>query len=133
MASNEEKMQVLKMVEEGKISAEDAADLLQAIEIGEKKSASSQENHSAGPSFSVHEPHWIRVRVSDIVSGKSNVNIRLPLGMVRAGMKMGMKFSPEMKSLDMEEVMDLIRSGQLGKIVDVYDDNDNEHVEVFLE
>ena len=46
---------------------------------------------------------------------------------------MGAHFSPEAQGLDKEELMNLIRSGEIGKIVDVYDDKDGEHVEVFLE
>jgi hypothetical protein len=35
--------------------------------------------------------------------------------------------------LDMGQLMDAIRSGEMGQIVDVMDDKDGEHVEVFLE
>jgi hypothetical protein len=38
-----------------------------------------------------------------------------------------------MSGLDMKTLMESIRSGETGQIMDVYDDKDSEHVEVFLE
>jgi hypothetical protein len=61
------------------------------------------------------------------------VNVRLPVSVINAGVKMGARFSPQVEGLDMHELMQYIRSGMIGKIVDVYDDEDGEHVEVFLE
>ena len=71
--------------------------------------------------------------MSDINSGKVRANIRLPLGMVNAGLRMGMKFSPEVEGLNAERLAEALANGKTGKIVDVYDDEDGEHVEVFIE
>jgi hypothetical protein len=35
--------------------------------------------------------------------------------------------------VDMSNVMDAMRSGVTGKIIDVTDDEDGEHVEIFIE
>jgi len=35
--------------------------------------------------------------------------------------------------VDMSEVMDALRNGMTGKIIDVMDDEDGEHVEIFVE
>jgi hypothetical protein len=48
-------------------------------------------------------------------------------------MKMGARFSTEIQGLDPSDLMQLIREGTIGKIVDVFDEKDGEHVEVFLE
>jgi len=66
-------------------------------------------------------------------TGKVRANIRLPLGMVNAGLRMGMKFSPEVEGLNAERLAEPLANGKTGRIVDVYDDNDGEHVEVFIE
>ena len=71
--------------------------------------------------------------VTDTDTNKSRVNVRLPIGMVRAGIKMGMRFAPEVEGLDMDMLSEFLRSGEVGKVVDVYDDQDGEHVEVFIE
>ena len=133
MVTTEERLQILKMLEEGKITSEEAAGLLEAL--GEKNHKTAQPETSGGFERSMRggKPRWFRVRVTDTDTGKSRVNVRMPIGVVRAGMKMGMKFAPEVEGLDMEELISVIQSGEMGKMVDVYDDEDGEHVEVYIE
>ena len=73
------------------------------------------------------------MRVTDTDTGKVRVNVRLPTSMINAGMKMGMRFAPEVEGMDMSQLMTYIESGEVGQIVDVYDEEDGEHVEVFIE
>ena len=61
------------------------------------------------------------------------MNVRLPVGVVSAGVKMGARFSPQVEDLDVNYLMSFVRSGATGKIIDVYDDDDGEHVEVYIE
>jgi hypothetical protein len=79
------------------------------------------------------KPRWLRVRVTDTDSGRPRVNVRLPIGMVNVAIKMGSKFAPQVEGLDMDSLMGIIESGEMGQIVDVFDEEDGEHVEVFLE
>ena len=77
---------------------------------------------------------WFRVRVTDLKTGQSKVNVNIPMGIVDFGLKMGAKFAPaDLEGLDMNQVMLAIQSGGTGKIVDVEDENKGEHVEVFVE
>ena len=75
----------------------------------------------------------LRVRVTDTNTGRTRVNIRVPTSLVGAGLKMGMRLSPEIEGLDTEQIMQFIEAGTVGKIIDVTDDKDGEQVEVFLE
>jgi len=61
------------------------------------------------------------------------VNVRLPVGLVGAGLKMGMKFSPEIEGFDPNIINEFLESGEIGQIVDVFDEEDGERVEVFIE
>ncbi|MAT43055.1 MAG: hypothetical protein CL609_11980 [Anaerolineaceae bacterium] len=126
MASSEERMRILQMIQDGVISAEDGIRLLDSLDRIEKKAEPLSE---AGG----RTAKYFRVRVTDSQSGKTRVNVRLPVSVINAGVKMGARFSPQVEGLDMHELMQYIRSGTIGKIVDVYDDEDGEHVEVFLE
>lgn len=130
MATSEERMRVLKMIQEGKISAEEGLKLLETLEEAAKpvggRGAGSQTPPPGGPK-------WIHIRVTDTNSNKSRVNIRLPVSLLNTGAKMGARFSPEVEGLDMNQLMQLIKSGEMGQVVDLYDDEDGEHVEVFLE
>jgi len=126
MSLAEERMQILKMLEEGKINADNAAKLLSALEAGAKK-----EEKTAPPSG--QKSRWLRVRVTDQATGKQKVKVSLPMGLGNVGIKMGAKFAPEMEGINMDEIMEAIQSGTQGKIIDVYDDEDGERVEIFVE
>jgi hypothetical protein len=132
MITSEERVKVLKMVQEGKITPEMAADLLKALDSGSKGPAETP-GKAAESNIPGMGGKFFRVRVSDIYSGKVRANIRLPLGMVNAGLRMGMKFSPEVEGLDAERLVEALADGKTGKIVDVYDDEDEEHIEVYIE
>ena len=126
MATTEERLQILKMIEDGKISAADGADLLRA-----------QDQDSRGPAAEplkgASSPRWFRVRVTDTVSGRHKVNVNIPMGLVNVGIKMGARFAPEVEGVNYNELMEAIRSGQQGKILDVTDEEDGERVEIFVE
>ncbi len=125
MATTEERMRILKMVEEGKVSAEDGVKLLAALSEGHQASQASARAATAG--------RWLRIRVTDIASGRSKASVQIPLGLIDAGMKIGAHFAPEVEGVDMSHVMDAIRAGVTGKIIDVTDDEDGEHVEMYVE
>lgn len=128
MATQEERMQILKMIESRQITAEEGAKLLSAL--GETDRAESK-GPQPSPSTS---GKWFRVRVTDLKSGKRKVNVNIPLGLVDVGMKMGAKFAPAgLEGLDMQQIIAAIKTGGEGKIVDVEDEEDGEHVEVFIE
>jgi hypothetical protein len=129
--ASEERLKVLKMVQEGKISAEDAIELLAILEEGRRRPPIPPA--PPPPGGGKRDNRWLRVRVTDTNTGKTRVNVRLPIGMVSAGVKMGMRFAPNVEGVDPEQLMDFIQSGEIGQIVDVFDDEDGEHVEVYIE
>lgn len=126
MATTEERLQILKMIEDGKISAADGADLLRALDRDSRGPA-------AEPLKGASSPRWFRVRVTDTVSGRHKVNVNIPMGLVNVGIKMGARFAPEVEGVNYNELMEAIRSGQQGKILDVTDEEDGERVEIFVE
>ncbi len=128
MTDPEERMHVLRMVQEGKIKPEEAMRLLDTLE------ETSVADNIAAAAPSVSRPgRRLIVRVTDLDSGKVRVNVRLPIGLVRAGLKMGAKFTPEVEGLDPNQLLELINSGETGMLVDVEDKKEGEHVEVFIE
>ncbi len=128
MATPEERMQILKMIEAKQITAEEGSKLLGAL--GEKDHGQAS-GPQASPSTS---GKWFRVRVTDLKSGRRKVNVNIPLSLVDVGLKMGAKFAPAgMEGLDMNHILAAIKSGGEGKVVDVEDEEDGEHVEVFIE
>lgn len=130
MTSIEERMKILKMIEEGKISAEEGAKLLAALAEGRHGSLGPTPPNRPGRPGA---PRTLRIRVTDTATGRSKASVQIPLALVDAGMKIGAHFAPEVEGVDMTNVMDAMRSGITGKIIDVMDDEDGEHVEIFIE
>ena len=126
MASSEERMKILKMIEEGKLSAEEGTKLLAAL--SEKRVPTPPR-----PSGMPGGARWLRIRVTDIRTGRSKASVQIPLALVDAGMKIGAHFAPEVEGVDMSNVLEAVRSGVTGKIIDVTDEEDGEHVEIYVE
>ncbi len=120
-------MKILKLVEEGKISAEDGAKLLAALHQAQRASDGDQTGRRGMPR------HWLRIRVTDLPTGRSKASVQIPIGLVDAGMKLGAQFAPEVEGVNMANVMDAVRAGATGKIIDVTDDEDGERVEIWVE
>jgi hypothetical protein len=78
----------------------------------------------------------LRVHVIDHAKeGKPAVNVRMPISLIKWGMKIGQSFSPELKAanVDWEAVTAAIESGELGKIVEVENEADQKTIEVWVE
>ncbi len=127
MATAEERIQILKMIENRQISAEEGARLLAALE-------DKPAPNLAPPPSPNTRGRWLRVRVTDLQSGKRKVNVNIPLSLVDVGLKMGAKFSPVgLEGLNMNQIMAAVKAGDTGKIVDVEDEADGEHVEIYID
>ena len=133
MVTSDERLKVLTMVQEGKITAEEAVQLLEALDVSTAEGKRKIPTPPTPPDFPGRPGRWLQMRVTDTDTGKIRVNVRLPLGVVKSGLKMGMRFVPEAEGLDKEELLNAIEQGETGKIFDLYDDKDGEHVEVFIE
>jgi hypothetical protein len=126
MASvSEERMKILQMLEEGKISPDEATTLLRVLDGGQRTAAGT-----LSPSG---ENRYLRVQVTDLDTGKAKVNVTIPIGLVGAGLRIAERFAPEFEGFDMEELEELLASGAIGKMVEVRDEEDNELVEVYVE
>ena len=124
MSISEERMRILKMVAEKQITAEEGARLLEALRASEGEAASRSESA---------KPRWLRVRVTDRATGKSKVNVNVPVGLLDVGLRMGARFAPDMAGMDLQAVQAAIKDGMQGRILDVDDEEDNERVEIFVE
>jgi len=127
MANSEERMKILKMIEEGKISADEGSKLLSALSDSRRGMPTPPRPPGGGTA------RWLRIRVTDTRTGRSKASVQIPLALVDAGMKIGAHFAPEVEGVDMSNVMEALRMGVTGKIIDVVDEEDGEHVEIFVE
>ncbi len=118
---SEERKKILEMLAEGKVSPDEANDLLNTVEKGETTTITPRARR------------LLKIRVSE--GGEEKVNVTLPLALARVAMK----FVPEdakkeldEQGIDVEELLSSI-STEIpdGKLVDVKDGDDS--VEIFIE
>jgi hypothetical protein len=115
-----EQQRVLKLLEDKKISADEAARLLDVL----------------GDSSHTGKARFLKVRVYDRATGKSKVNVTVPISLVR----WGMQFVPESAQMklnehhiDFDQISQALEGDFQGKLVEVDDEHESEKVEVYLE
>ncbi len=133
------RMEILELLSNGKITAAEAADLLSDVGSPAEKAPQPPEK-IATPSPPTplapgadHEPSWFRVRVANLETGKNRVTVNIPVRMMKFGLKIGSRFSPEIENLDWNELTGLMQDMKSGMLVDVQDEESNEHVQVYLD
>jgi len=77
---------------------------------------------------------WLRVRVTDLKTGKSKANVKVPVSLADFGMKMAARFAPSsVDTLDMNQILAAMKNDGEDKLVDVEDEEKGEHIEIFIE
>ncbi len=145
--SNEKRQEILKLLANGDITAAEAADLLadrgqsgpapekQVSPMREVDDLIKVEPDPAAKHVKRNQndkPSWLRVRVSDLNSGNNKVTVNIPLRIMRFGLAVGSRFAPELEGLNWDELSDLM-SAERGILVDVQDEEDGEHVQVYVD
>jgi hypothetical protein len=143
MNMNEQRRQVLEMLAESKITAEEAERLIYALEADQPEPSTGVADRSKS------RPKYLRVVVIDNSAGEepSRVNVRIPLQLLRAGVRLASLIPPqavtkinekldesgvpfdltELKPQQLEELID-----QLGDLTVDVDEPDSK-VQVFCE
>ena len=110
---SDERLKILSMVEDGTITADEAAKMLTALEEVELEVAPG----SKGPS-----PKWIHIQVLD---EKDKVDIRLPFGLIRiAESFIPTQAREEMSKngINLNELTRMMESSGHGKLVEVQEE-----------
>jgi len=113
-----ETRQVLEMLKDGKITAEDAEKLIEKLTGVASGSpgaapggASSATQPGATPSSVPSRPRFLRIRVER--PGRENVNMRVPLSLARAGIGWMSVIPPRVSERLAEQGIDLTALGDL--------------------
>ncbi|BCJ76854.1 hypothetical protein CS0771_63980 [Catellatospora sp. IY07-71] len=88
---NEQRRQILQMLADGKITAEEAERLIDAVQ---REGADPVSGGAARPKS---RPKYLRVVVNatDLVEGPSRINVRVPLQLLRAGVRLTSLIPPQ--------------------------------------
>lgn len=140
-----ERQEILELLAKGKINADEAAELLEAAanqpaaeKVAKVPPIPEEPTPAKAPQEPVIEtnskkPTWFKVRVRNLETGKNKVTVNIPLRMVNFGLKLGQHFAPELEGLDYQELAAMMKGMEAGMLVEVEDEEDNEHVQVFVE
>jgi hypothetical protein len=133
--TTEDGRQVLDLLAQGKINAEQAYRLLRAL--GDIREEPPAPPPPPAPEWPLDQPpptrgRILRIRVSE--RGKQKVNVAIPLAIARIGkMKLGasglVRGHLQKFGIDLDELLREVESA--GRIVDINDDEDR--VEIFVE
>ncbi len=115
------RIEILKMVESGQLSAAEAA-----VKLAPAKPTLKL----TGPTG---QPRWFRVRVFNLDTNQPQVTVNLPMSWVQVGLRLGSHLAPELDGLDWNEIMRALNDETVGKIVEVEDLEDRRRVQVYVE
>ena len=127
MPLSNERLRILQWVEDGKVSPEEGIRLIQALEEGDAQTRLPPHGPSREPS------RWLRVQITHTTSGKVRLNVRLPVTVLNTGMKISARFSDEIGQIEMGKIFDAIEGGVTGQVIDVFAEQGEKRVQVFLE
>ena len=123
MSVIEERLRILKMIETGQVTAEQGAQLIEALGAAPAR----ERSRSDAPS------RMLRVRVTDMNTRRQKINVTIPVSLVGIGLKLGARLAPRMSSTNNDEIMNAIEHGTTGRIFEMQDLDEGERVEIFVE
>ncbi len=125
ISSSSQRLRILDMIADGKLSAEEGARLLETL----KQPEESVLKHK--PIAETVSTGMVLVRVIEKVTENVLVNLRLPISLISTARKLGAKITSHDEKFDLSEFLTDLRSGHSGDIFRV--DGEKEIVEIVIE
>ena len=126
----EERMQILSLLEEGKISAAEAARLLDAV----REAPAAPAPPDGGGSGRLH------IQVTDSATGTQRVHLTLPAALARFAARLAAKeeVAAELADAgisadDLERIQEAIASGTVGTVLEVADGDRGYRVDIWID
>lgn len=125
---SEEKKLILEMLKDGKISVEEAEQLLEKTNPGEQLVETTKSEKPNSKKF-------LRVRVTEDGKAKANVNIPIALAEVGLNLVPKEKLKVDGKQINMDQILKLIEEGTEGELVniDAQDEGKNYKINIFID
>ncbi len=121
----EERLEILRLLAAGTITADEAATLLDALD----RVAMPPPNNGQA-SLRSAEARLVRIRVTDSTTGRAVVNLAFPLGLIKSGLDIASQFVPEYLP-KVDAIRESVTAGFRGPLVDV--DDGGQRVEIIAE
>ncbi len=123
MTTTDDRLRILRMIEQGQISAEEGARLLEAITDDTARTRARTEARARS----------LRVVVTDLHSRRQKINVTIPASLVSVGLKLGARLFPRDASVTNDDVLRAIERDAPGRIFELQDLEEGERIEIFVE
>ena len=127
---NDERMRILSLLEEGKISAAEAARLLDAV----RGAAGAPARPAGGGSGRLH------IQVTDLATGATRVHLTLPAALAKFAARLAAKdeVAAELADAgisadDLDRVQEAIAAGTVGTVLEVADGARDYRIELWID
>ena len=120
-ASIDERNRILHMVETGKVTAAQAAQLLDMLAL--------EQPHSDER----FQKRMVRVRVTNLTNNRQKANVVIPVSLINVGLRLATRLLPQVSGSALEDLLHAIASGVTGRLLDLQDLEEGERVEIFAE
>jgi hypothetical protein len=144
---SDERLEILRLVENQTITAEEAARLLEALDRSDRQQERTQPfnvtfpkgfpdiNFPKGFPFAPPAPAHrggrnVRIRITDVDTEEARLNLVLPQGLIDAGIKMAKRLAPD-HIPDAKDLRESLEEGYEGTILDILDED--QRVEIMIE
>ena len=120
-ASTDERNRILHMIETGKVTAAQAAQLLDMLAL--------EQPHSNDRS----QKRMVRVRVTNLTNNRQKANVVIPVSLINVGLRLATRLAPQVSGSALEDLLRAIASGVTGRLLDLQDLEEGERVEIYTE
>ncbi|HNX46377.1 MAG TPA: hypothetical protein PKK90_06655 [Anaerolineaceae bacterium] len=127
MSTNNERIRILTLVQNGQMELQEATKLLYEME---SNNPTLEPNYAAGEQKS---NRVLRILKKDMHTGKINMDLSIPVNLLEAGRRIGARYSPELVGLTKDEIRELALSPVGYILTDYYDEDEGQYTRISVE
>ena len=119
-ASIDERNHILRLVESGNVTAEEAAQLLDALEVKQEHADERKRMRT------------VRVRVTNLATNRQKASVTAPVSLIEVTLRLATRLLPQIRGSALEDLLLTIENGATGRLLDLQDLEEGERVEIFV-
>ena len=120
-ASTDERIRILRLVESGNVTAEEAARLLDSLQVKQEHTDEPKRNRI------------VRVRVTNLANNRQKANVTVPVSLIDVGLRLATRLVPQIRGSALEDLLHAIENGTTGRLLDLQDLEEGERIEIYAE
>jgi hypothetical protein len=123
MTQTDERNRILRMVEAGEVTAQEAAQLLDALASERERSVDRGRSRT------------IRIRVTGLnpKQQKMQMAATIPVSLIRISLRLGSRLIPQLSNSALEDLVHALENGATGRLLDLQDLEEGQRIEIYAE